>query len=846
MVNTTITSIDTPIPLYVSILGNDLETTNGNIDDPFKTIEYALTRISNENTIYIREGSYEFDEVNINKSLLISGYDSENVTLDGSRQLNELIDLSANSDWQPYIHRTFDNSNNFIQKNIYKIKLKENIEIWQLFYNRYEVINARWPSAQWKDDSVYNQEKNWAHGYRKFNDVVGTSYEYHNGELIDISNNYNNLYRFVKNLSTINSSSFDISGSLINLNVGSFKSYTKIINNYDLDDGNNLIKLYYEPVPLWKEKYHNYYLENKLAYLNSENEWFFDNSTKYLYLWLENDDTPNLTNIRAKVQTYILNITTDNVDIVNLNLFSTTLRAKNADNLTIHNCNFLYPNCYSHMLNRTNYDSLNLDETYNSETKISNSDHCVIRNCVFKYTDGSVLNITGDNNQIFNSYFSYIDKTVVNLSEVMTTLIINGNNNIIRNNTIHKTGASSTINPGDSAIIEYNNLYDSGYLQSDGAMIHCMVNQQPNVKIRFNWVHDTLKYGIRFDGNGDGHSGYIHHNIGWNCTGGIMIKGGILDSSGNSVGGHFVYNNTIFNSIEKNDIMVINYQAGNNINYGSIIVNNLAQVISGHRSIEEELAPRIYNAYNFTPSNVEEYLIDPSNLDFRPIDSSLIVDAGTNSLPAKDLSNVIFNPSDNDSLTDYIGAVEYDKFWSAGIDWNNSNLPDEVYVNKYRLIFYPEILEPEPQSILNSSTVTIQLNVGWNMISIPLIVDDYASITSLTTQPIYTYENQYKNVNNILVCGLGYWILVDNKSTVTISGNSLEEIDISLNSGWNMIGTLSRNSVIIDTGSILSINTSIFYWDNEQYNEGNSSNIIPGYAYWLLSNSVGTIKLRVI
>ena len=39
------------------------------------------------------------------------------------------------------------------------------------------------------------------------------------------------------------------------------------------------------------------------------------------------------------------------------------------------------------------------------------------------------LNINGDNNQIFNSYFSYIDKTVVNLSEVMTTLIINGNNN---------------------------------------------------------------------------------------------------------------------------------------------------------------------------------------------------------------------------------------------------------------------------------------------------------------------------------------------------------------------------------------------------------------------------------
>ena len=40
-----------------------------------------------------------------------------------------------------------------------------------------------------------------------------------------------------------------------------------------------------------KEKHHYYYLENKLEYLNSENEWFFDNDTKYLYVWLPSDDS---------------------------------------------------------------------------------------------------------------------------------------------------------------------------------------------------------------------------------------------------------------------------------------------------------------------------------------------------------------------------------------------------------------------------------------------------------------------------------------------------------------------------------------------------------------------------
>ena len=110
----------------------------------------------------------------------------------------------------------------------------------------------------------------------------------------------------------------------------------------------------------------------------------------------------------------------------------------------------------------------------------------------------------------------------------MTSLRLMGDENFVRNNTFRKT-KSSTLNSGNAPIIEYNDMAESGYLQSDGAMIHLMTAQQQNAKIRFNWVHDTIKYGIRFDGNGEGFNGSIHHNIGWNCEGGIMPKGGMLD-----------------------------------------------------------------------------------------------------------------------------------------------------------------------------------------------------------------------------------------------------------------------------------------------------------------------------
>ena len=119
-----------------------------------------------------------------------------------------------------------------------------------------------------------------------------------------------------------------------------------------------------------------------------------------------------------------------------------------------------------------------------------------------------------------------------------------------------------------------------------------------------------------------------------------MVKGGILDENGNSVGGHFIYNNTFFNSVEKNDIMVLNVQAGNNINYGSVVMNNLAESISGHRSNAEAFEARITSSNNLTPANVEPLLVNSASFDFRPINTGSIVDAGNTTY-----TNFEFNPS---------------------------------------------------------------------------------------------------------------------------------------------------------------------------------------------------------
>ena len=668
---------------FVSNNGNDSSGIVGDIDNPFKTLNYAISRITTQDTIYFRKGSYSFNEQEItNNGLSIQGYNNENVTFDGTRPISDLADTSINNgNWQTHSTTIVTDANQTINKTIYKIKLNSTAEVWQLFYNRDEIINARYPSAQWSDDSVYSFN-NWGHGYYDIlnngnildgdgniiGSGTGSKYYYENGEIVDVAHDNISLYNFVTAQQSIDPT-FDLTGALVNLNVGSFRSYTKVVNSQSLAD--SVIRLSYDNVATWKEKHHYYYLENKLEFLNSENEWFFDNSTKYLYVWLTGDAVPTTTSIRAKQQSYSLNITANNVNVRDINFFSTTLKGNSANDLTISNCNFLYASCYAHMLNQINSGSSiapATNEVFETQTRFTSSPNVIFTGSAFRYTDGDVIHTSGGNTTIKDCYFNYIDKTVANLSSVMTTLRLMGNNNTVKNNTFRKTAASSTLNSGNAPIIEYNDMAESGYLQSDGAMIHLMVAQQSGSKVRFNWVHDTIKYGIRFDGDGEGFNGSIHHNIGWNCEGGIMVKGGELDG-GVSVGGHFVYNNTFFNSVEKNDIMVLNTQKGVNINYGSVVMNNLTEKLSGHRTDIEGFEPWITASNNYTASNIEPLLTNTASYDFRPINTSSIVGAGNTTY-----TNFEFNPTGVDALTADIGAMEYNGTqWQAGISFDIYN-----------------------------------------------------------------------------------------------------------------------------------------------------------------------------
>ena len=75
----------------------------------------------------------------------------------------------------------------------------------------------------------------------------------------------------------------------------------------------------YERWDLWKTKHHDYFLEGKLEFLDSEGEWFYDSDSSKVYLWTPDSSNPNDLNIRGKTQSYAFQISnSDYIEIRNL------------------------------------------------------------------------------------------------------------------------------------------------------------------------------------------------------------------------------------------------------------------------------------------------------------------------------------------------------------------------------------------------------------------------------------------------------------------------------------------------------------------------------------------------
>ena len=564
-------------------LGND--TFPGTVDCPFNSVMEALEVSKNGDTIIIHEGVYHEQIIIDNfENLTIRVAENERVVFDGTesitQDLNGIWELSTN--------------------NIHEVEINKNG--WQVFVDYEEQVPARWPNANFTDFSVFDQTNNWAKG------TIGEGGSYSNGELQDTGK---------LNLSGINPI-----GAIAILNVGSFKTWSRTVTDYNLST--NTIS--YDSVPNWKTKHHYYFLEGKRELIDFPGEWWFDNLEKKLHMKFESGVNPNDLDIRVKTQPFAFNITnSNNISIEGLEFFATTFRTQGCNGCIVKDSDLMYPSTSKRSLGIAGED---VDERWVS--RMDSCTNCLIDNSSFAYTDGSALEFHGaalksNNNTVNNSHFEYIDWSSSDLIGLMVTVYDGGRDNTFSNNTVKNTGASSTLSIGDSPKIYFNNISNTGFIQSDGAVVQMMMLEQEGAEIAYNWIHNTEKYGIRMDGPAGGtnigRNASVHHNVLWNIKTGIMAKGDY----------HDVSNNTVFGGgldLGKNDIIVL-FENGEG-NENSSTNNNAADKIAAHRakSYEEHPVPGSfidnYNGYQETLGEVENLLSDPDNYDFRPIPNSML------------------------------------------------------------------------------------------------------------------------------------------------------------------------------------------------------------------------------
>jgi hypothetical protein len=567
---------------YVGPEGNDENP--GTLERPFRTIQRASQLLTPGDICYLREGRYaeticlEGLKGTEHQPVVFAAFGGEKAILDGS--------VPIESNWTHH------------HDGIYKTRLDR--DIWQLFVDGKSACSARWPNGNWGDGSIWDQSRSMAWP-EKANSSFGTHYN-----------------------KALESFDFSLVGAIIIVNSGSFRTYaSRVIRHRHSSDyfayDTNSVERHFGTYPVHK---HGYFLEGKLGLLDAQGEWFYDPREGTLYYKPENARNPDSLEIRGKTQSYAFDVVdSTHVHLRGLQFFGATFRFKDSTHCIVEDCQLLYPSYSRRMLN-----DLRLIET----TKMTVSDefdpaHNVVRNCTFEYMDGPALEMTGVGNLVENCYIHDVDYSCT-YKGGWSLSMIDAPELVFRRNTVHTTGASELLKTGVRNLVELNDLSRSGLLQNDGAMIQISVKQQKGSVTRYNWVHDSVKLGIRFDnsnkpGSPWGQGGRVDHNVAWR-TQRLFFKGD----------GHFIHNNLSFDSA-LNDLIISSDLATNGRNFSTITRNNIAGTFSGHRTRpgSDFPVPGITD-HNWTSDvtgrDIRTQLRDPDNLDFRPRLTSDLVDGG--------------------------------------------------------------------------------------------------------------------------------------------------------------------------------------------------------------------------
>ncbi len=591
--------------LYVAKTGDD--NNPGSFEEPFETLAKACYRLDAGDTLLIREGRY-METIQLPRPgsagnpIVIMAYPGEKVVISA---------LESLAGWE------------LDEGSVYKTTVG-----WDLGQQNFVMYGdtacdlARWPNNTDGDMFTLNSLRNSGGSAAE---VIYNAYLDYSGGIPDFDWSQGGSVFFFG----------DSPGSGWIAWKCFIKSNTSTRLNFDLVKNPDWIRTFHAPADLG-----DFYLEGIREVLDYQNEWYFNESTKVLYLQLPGGVKPADNEVFMRKRTYTINLGShDYIIVKNLEVFGGSIEVK-GDHNYLYGIKSRWGNHHRGIISNSFLAG--------TQSLLLNGSNNIVEKCDIGYGAATGVKLSGSYNKVLNSYIHNFNLLGSYDAPVMAR---DGSSSTLSHCTVTRGGRDGVHMSNNNSVMSYNNVSRSNMIADDCALFYC-VGGPHNITIHHNWFHDNygrgkLKKaaGIYLDNNPNAFT--VHHNVIWNTEWASIQMN--LDAKNIDI-----YNNTFWDA---SDAIGTWHREGTSFE-DVVCWNNLANN-SGWDSQSDNENNLSVSADPFVNSGQHNWQLKPGT---EPVDYGRTIAGITDG----------FVGSRPDAGAYESGAIT----WVAGIDWDPKLGPD--------------------------------------------------------------------------------------------------------------------------------------------------------------------------
>ncbi|WP_299261862.1 right-handed parallel beta-helix repeat-containing protein, partial [uncultured Aquimarina sp.] len=251
-----------------------------------------------------------------------------------------------------------------------------------------------------------------------------------------------------------------------------------------------------------------FFLQGIKEALDYKNEWFYNKSTKTLYVQIEGGGLPVNNSIRFRRRTQAIKLNKNYIHVEGLAVFGGSIDISGNNN-KLYKVSSFYGNHTLGVINGFDSGRQSLLMTGNNNT---------IERCEVAWGAGNGVYDKGNDNKLLNSYvhdFNYLG----NYDCVLNTR--GAKRGKYRNNTLTRAGKDVIQAYVDGGEFAYNDISLNNFVADDGGLLYTTNARATKSSIHHNTFHDSQARNGRFKGTGiyldnDSKNWDVHHNVVWN------------------------------------------------------------------------------------------------------------------------------------------------------------------------------------------------------------------------------------------------------------------------------------------------------------------------------------------